>query len=50
MLQNIIDLLKVYDSYGENEIIDFAKGNRKAAESWSEFRENIKKIRKWQKK
>jgi len=42
MLQNIIDLLKVYDSYGENEIIDFAKGSKKAPESWKEFRQTIK--------
>jgi len=42
MLQNIIDLLKVYDSYGESEIIDFAKGSKKAPENWKEFRQTIK--------
>ena len=45
MLKNIIDLLKVYDSYGEDELIDFAKGSKKAPENWKEFRQTIKQVR-----
>lgn len=45
MLQNIIDLLKVYDSYGESEIIDFAKGSKKFPLSLDELRKIKKYIK-----
>ncbi len=46
----MIELLTLFDWYGINERIDFAKGSHKIPESMSDGAKQIKRVKKWQSK
>lgn len=43
MLKHILNALELVE-YGENELIDIAKGKYKKATTWKEFKRDIKEI------
>tara|TARA_Y100000356_G_C11044336_1_gene175283 strand:- start:169 stop:315 length:147 start_codon:yes stop_codon:yes gene_type:complete len=45
MIKNIIDLLNIVDWYGEDELIEIAKGKYKAASSYNEMKQQLKRLR-----
>ena len=48
MLKNIIEMLKIDEFYGKDELIEIAKGKYKAPESAKEMINNAKRRIKWQ--
>jgi|TARA_R100001460_G_scaffold67528_2_gene107947 hypothetical protein len=45
MIKNIIDLLNASDWYGEDELIEIAKGKYKAVSNYKEMKEQLKRLR-----
>jgi len=43
MIRHILDALELVE-YGENELIDIAKGKYKKIENFSDFKKEIKRI------
>ena len=44
MIKQIIDLLNASDWYGEDELIEIAKGKYKAVSNFREMKEQLKRI------
>ncbi len=47
MIKDILDLLRMYDYYGESEIIDIAKGKYKYPKDMKEVKNMVKRRTKW---
>tara|TARA_Y100000114_G_scaffold33893_1_gene29271 strand:- start:613 stop:759 length:147 start_codon:yes stop_codon:yes gene_type:complete len=45
MIKQIIDLLNASDWYGEDEIIEIAKGKYKAVSNYKEMKQQLKRLR-----
>ena len=43
MIRHILDVLELVE-YGENELIDIAKGKYKKATTWKELKRDVKEI------
>lgn len=43
MLKHILNALELVE-YGENELIDIAKGKYKKIENWQDFKKELKRI------
>ena len=50
MIKQLIDLLRLFDYYGEAEEIEIAKGRYKAPETIKEGIKNAKRQIQWQKR
>jgi len=50
MIQQILELLKASNHYGESEFIEIAKGKNKLPETWKEAYKQHKRQLKWSKK
>lgn len=48
MIENIINLLKAGDYYGESELIDFAKGSNEFTLNLKKKKEQLKRKKAWQ--
>ena len=44
MIKQIIDLLNASDWYGEDELIEIAKGKYKAVSNFKEMKEQLKRL------
>ena len=47
MIENIINMLRLEDYYGESELIDIAKGKYKYPETLADHKERQKRIKAW---
>ncbi len=45
MIRNIIDLLNASDWYGEDELIEIAKGKYSGVRDYKEMKEQLKRLR-----
>ena len=45
MIKNIIDLLNASDWYGEDELIEIAKGKYSGVRDYKEMKEQLKRLR-----
>jgi hypothetical protein len=45
MIKQIIDLLNASDWYGEDELIDIAKGKYAGVSNYSEMKEQLKRLK-----
>jgi hypothetical protein len=50
MIQQILELLKASNHFGESEFIEIAKGKNKLPETWNEAYKQHKRQLKWRKK
>jgi len=45
MIRQVIDLLNASDWYGEDELIEIAKGKHSAVGNYKEMKEQLKRVR-----
>ena len=45
MIKNLIDLLNASDWYGEDELIEIAKGKYSGVRNYKEMKEQLKRLR-----
>ena len=50
MIEQILNLLKESNHYGQSELIEIAKGKNKFPETWKETFKQNKRLLKWHKK
>ncbi len=48
MIQNILELLRLNDYYGEHDLIDVAKGRYEYPNTYREVLRSLKRSMKWQ--
>ena len=48
MIENILQLLRSGDYYGESKLIDFAKGSNEYTTDYKKIKEQVKRKKAWQ--